>query len=165
MKNTELFSVTRPANTPSQGEIGSSVTALAPSNLLKALVQATPTAVLSLETAASEKPRPGLLTLRFAPASPRTQQSLLPSPAACYRDCSLWWVCCVPPYQRDLQVGFPPQRSTVGLLGCAATSTVVSPLQLNSEKTLWLFAQGATGRTELYDHRLKILPGSLDASL
>lgn len=40
--------------------------------------------------------------------------------------------CCATPYQRDLQVGFPPQRSTAGIFGHAATSTAVSLLQLNT---------------------------------
>lgn len=50
----------------------------------------------------------------------------------------------------------------MGLLGCAATSIAVSPLQLNHSRTLWVFAHGAMSRAELYDHRVKTLPGSLD---
>lgn len=114
----------------------------------------------------SEKPRSGLLTLEFSPPRQGHKQSiLLLIPAACHKDRSLRWVCCVPLYQRNPQVGFPPQRSTVDLLDCAATSAAVSPLQLNHNRTLGLFAHGAMSRAELYDHTVKILPGSSDASL
>lgn len=72
-----------------------------------------PSALLSLDTD-SEKPWSGLLTLRFAPALLRTQQSTCfppqpPATATLRVVCSLWWVSCVPLYQHGL--AFHPQKT------------------------------------------------------
>lgn len=141
-------------------ETGPSFAVSAPSVLLE--VQAMSSALISLDTG-SEKPWSGLLTLRFGPAFPRTQQSTCfpPQPPVTATPgivFSLWWVCCVPLYQH----GFSFHHL------CHLRSTFSPALKshgLNYKRSPWLFAYGETSRAEFHGCSTEILLRSLDDSL